>query len=130
MSICTASYGQQEVTEHTRSGISGKKKQKKQKNVSSRATFPISMLSNFSSRWGLSDHTMHGRRLVFVFQGEKQKPLLLTCMTHTGVTEEASTHCHRRKVCPSPPALQLQPPFSSCHSCHCDPKESSFFIKF
>ena len=40
------------------------------------------MLPNLSSRWGLSDHAMHGRWVFFVFQREKQKPLLLTCMAH------------------------------------------------
>ena len=72
----------------------------------------------------------HARQKAwFVFQGKKQKPLLLTCMTHTHSyththdPKDTCTHCRRRKVCPSPPALQLQPPVSSCHSYHCDPVE-------
>lgn len=42
---------------------------------------------------------------------------------HKHVTQKANTHCRRRKVYPFPPALQLRPPFSSCHSCHCGPEQ-------
>lgn len=81
VSICTVSNGQQKATEHTRSRISGKTKKGREEKAVRCVTVPVCMLSNLSSRWGLSGRTMHDRWIALDFRRQKQKPFLLTCRT-------------------------------------------------
>lgn len=111
---------------HGAAHLRGGKKGKEKRNAFNQSTFQNIHCETSASDGALSFHAWQKAR--FCLSGEKkQKPLLLTCIyTHIYtryVTKKASTHCRRRTVCPSPPAPQLQPQFSSCHSCHCDPAE-------
>jgi len=89
-SISTASWGPtgsyRAHTEHQKKREKKEKKLREREKRIKKSNFYNFYVANFNSRWGLSDHVMRGRRLVFVFRvrGE-QKPLLLTCMTQTAV---------------------------------------------
>lgn len=57
------------ASQETKNTTTKKKNTKKRgKTAFRRVIVPISMLSNLSSRWGLSDNTMHARSVVLVFQ--------------------------------------------------------------
>lgn len=89
------------------------KKRRKKKGAQSR-DFSRVYVTPHNSFWSVLDHTMHGKRFVSQ-EGKKPKRLPLT--------RGCYTYCRRRMVCPSPPAPPLQPPFSSCRSCHFDSKQ-------
>lgn len=119
------SWGQQEVTEHTKQHLRDKRERKKKRQRIQASNFFKFLRRQTLVPGGIFQMTpcMAQGSSSFFKRGKAKASLADMHGAHKHVTQKANTHCRRRKVYPFPPALQLRPPFSSCHSCRCGPEQ-------